>query len=81
MNANTQEQAALTAAGYTYEYPGFWSRFVNDRQITIADGESMNGFMWEVQVIEDGACVLATEAFSSAESAIAAAALYPIEWE
>ena len=75
-NANAAEQAALAAAGFSFEHPGIWMR--NDetadgkqRSITIADGESCNCIMWEVQFEIDGESILGTEAFANVDEAIA----------
>jgi hypothetical protein len=73
MKANDTERAALESEGFTYEYPGFWMKTVRDKEITIADGESVNGYMWEVQIMSHGECIAATEGFASVDDAIAMA--------
>lgn len=76
IQANPAEQAALAAAGFTFEYPGFWQRVDqtaagHERSITIADGKSCNGYMWEVQIAIDDDTQVATEGFGSVEEALA----------
>jgi hypothetical protein len=76
IQANDAEQAALVAAGFTFEYPGVWLRTEqtdagHERAITIADGRSCNGCMWEVQIAVDDDTQVATEGFSSVEEALA----------
>jgi hypothetical protein len=72
MKASQSEENVLRAAGYAYEYPGFWAKSDPSRTLTISDGESMNGLMWEVQVMSaDGSeCIGSSPAgFGSAEEA------------
>ena len=56
--------------GFTLEYPDYWAKDFGNVRVTIANGESINGYMWEVQVMEDDACILATEGFDSPQDAL-----------
>lgn len=50
METSKQDAAKLEAAGYAYEYPGFWGKEMHGLYATISDGVGMNGGHWEVQI-------------------------------
>lgn len=74
----TKEQAAkLEAAGYSFEYPGFWNKDVGSYSLTISDRivvpSSNNVFAehFEVQVMKDeGATFVAGGATDTVEAAM-----------
>lgn len=48
--SNKSTAAVLVHAGYALEHPGVWMKSYGGLTMTISDGRSINGIMWEVQL-------------------------------
>lgn len=76
MKTSKQDAVKFQDAGFTFEYPDYWARTDHGFCVTIADGLSCNGNMWEFQIFNaDMSEVILTSdgGFDCVEAAIEAA--------
>ena len=54
MDTNKEDADRLISFGYSYEYPGFWAKNMDqDFTVTVSDGQNDEGF-WCVQIMNGG---------------------------
>lgn len=71
MRVSKNNARTLEAAGFTYEYPGFWFRENRQVNITISDGPNRDTKQWCVDVISsDNSTYIYGQDFYSLENAI-----------
>jgi hypothetical protein len=51
------QHKVFTDNQFNYEYPDYWSRYFGNIEVTVSNGISCNGYLFEVQYQCDGDCV------------------------
>lgn len=72
METPIKDATVLQAAGYSFEYPGFWSYDIGRFTATISDHVGLNGGLYEIQIMKDegGTFVIGSDSHESVEAAI-----------
>lgn len=78
METNKRDEKLFRAAGYSFEYPGFWDKTVGKLDATVSDGKDRG--VWVVQIVTDegGTFLGGADAKTAKEAIEKAAALVEV---